>query len=156
MKNILHIMLYNSIHITLPLIRDFCQIFDIPGVSHGFILYGSRDEEKDAKYDKLEKDFSICLNYIESEMALSIYLKGKDNYSILIHGDSFPCIKRSVRANNRVSWICWGYIPQKGSIFFLSDISFILRKLIYKRLKTSFVCCLVIKKNYYDFISYQM
>lgn len=134
-------MPYGSSHQSLQLIREFKQDFNISGVSHEFVLYGLRDDDKDAKYDKLEKDLSISLNYFDSEKALSLYLKGKKGYSILIHGDSFPCIKQAVGTKNRVSWICWGYIPPKGDKFLLSDISFFLRKRIYHKLK-NIVCLL--------------
>lgn len=141
MKKILHILPYSSAHQSLQLIREFNQDFIIPGVSYEYVLYGLRDGDKDAKYENLEKELSISLDYIESEKDLSIYLKKKNDYSILIHGDSFPCIKQSVRASNRVSWICWGYIPPKGDKFLLSDISFFLRKRIYQKL-TNVVCLL--------------
>lgn len=141
MKNILHFAPYSSIHLTLQLIREFFYDFNITGVSHEFVLYGSRDEDKDAKYNKLEKDLSISLNYVVSEKDISLFLKDKKNYSILIHGDSFPCIKQSVKANNRVSWICWGYIPPKGNKLLLSNISLFLRRRVYKKLKN--VVCLL-------------
>lgn len=141
MKTILHIVPYSSTHLTLQLIKEFVNDFDVMGVRHEFVLYGDRDDDKDAKYDQLEKELSISLNYIESENDLSLYLKDKNNYSILIHGDSFLCIKQSVKVNNRVSWICWGYIPPKGNKLLLSNISFFLRKRVYKKLK-NIVCLL--------------
>lgn len=141
MKDILHIMPYDSAHLTLQLIRVFVRDYYIPGISHTFILYGIRNGDNDAKYGILEKELSVSFKYIESERALSLFLKNKNNFSILIHGDSFPCIKQSVRTNRNVNWICWGYIPQKGNKFLLSDISFFLRKNTYQRLR-NIVCLL--------------
>lgn len=134
-------MSYDSVHLTLQLIRDLKQDFNISGISHDFALFGCRNNDKDAKYEELEKELSIGLYYIETEKALSMFLKNKKHYSILIHGDSYTCIKQAVRANNHVSWVCWGYIPKKGKKFILSGISFLLRKHVYKRLK-NIVCLL--------------
>ncbi len=146
MKHILHILPYDSVHLALSLIRRFNQEFSFDGISHDFILYGKRDDDKDAKYDKLGEDLSISFTFIESVKALYQYLKRINNYSIIIHGDSFHCIKQSVRTNNHVNWICWGYIPQKGKRFLLSNVSFFLRKRTYQRLR-NIVCLLSGDKN---------
>lgn len=141
MKDILHILPYNADHLSLQLIREFNQDFDITGVNHEFILYGIRDDDKDEKYNKLEKSLSKSFKYVETENALFQYLKHNNCNSILIHGDSFPCIKQAVKSNKRVNWICWGYIPKKGNKFLLSNISFSLRKRIYQKLNT--IVCLL-------------
>lgn len=146
MKDIVHIMPYNSDHIILQLIREFNQDLNISDVVYEFILFGIREVNRDAKYNELEKELSIQFKYIESEKVLSQYLKEKYNSSILIHGDSFICIKQAVKYSNRVSWVCWGFIPQKGSKFLLSNISFILRKRIYQKLK-NIVCLISSDKN---------
>ena len=134
-------MPYDSSHLTLNIIRELNSDYNISDVSHRFLMYGIRDADTDDKYGKLENELSISLNYIESEKALSSYLKDKSNYTILIHGDMFPCIKQSVRTNSSVSWICWGYIPPKGHKFLLSNISFFLRKKVYRKLRN--VVCLL-------------
>lgn len=139
-------MPYSATHLTIPIIREFNNEFAGIGLLQEYVLFGKRDGLKQSKYDAFENEISTHFTYEETEKQLSFFLKKKKQDSIIVHGDSYPCIRQAAESKTRANWICWGYVPPKGYKWIVSNISFFIRKKTYNRLN-NIVCLLLGDKN---------